>query len=218
MLQHIVNEVMIKRDDRIKLIHKAALGTNYHDYNKLHPEDKIPTTYVVFDEMASLGQLQGCTAEVKNQKLRILAYIKAIAQYGASLGVFLIMSLQRPTKDNLDPFLKSQASFIVSFRQNNKRSSDVALDDPNMAINLEQREFIYHTNKYSYGMVPLIYDKDIYNIIKDKLEPGHRTIFSDFNNMMNNSINGYEDIEEDNEVTINEFIEHTLDRNNENEI
>ena len=164
MLQHIVNEVMIKRDDRIKLIHKAALGTNYHDYNKLHPEDKIPTTYVVFDEMASLGQLQGCTAEVKNQKLRILAYIKAIAQYGASLGVFLIMSLQRPTKDNLDPFLKSQASFIVSFRQNNKRSSDVALDDPNMAINLEQREFIYHTNKYSYGMVPLIYDKDIYNI------------------------------------------------------
>ena len=218
MLQHIVNEVMIKRDDRIKLIHKAALGTNYHDYNKLHPEDKIPTTYVVFDEMASLGQLQGCTAEVKNQKLRILAYIKAIAQYGASLGVFLIMSLQRPTKDNLDPFLKSQASFIVSFRQNNKRSSDVALDDPNMAINLEQREFIYHTNKYSYGMVPLIYDKDIYNIIKDKLEPGHRTIFSDFNNMMNNSINGYEDIEEDNEVTINEFIEHTLDRNNENEL
>ncbi len=218
MLQHIVNEVMIGRDDRIKLIHKAALGTNYHDYNTLHPEDKIPTTYVVFDEMASLGQLQGCTAEVKNQKLRILAYIKAIAQYGASLGVFLIMSLQRPTKDNLDPFLKSQASFIVSFRQNNKRSSDVALDDPNMAINLEQREFIYHTNKYSYGMVPLIYDKDIYNIIKDKLEPNHRTIFSDFNNMMNNSINGYEDIEEDNEVTINEFIEHTLDRNNENEL
>ena len=87
-----------------------------------------------------------------------------------------------------------------------------------MAINLEQREFIYHTNKYSYGMVPLIYDKDIYNIIKDKLEPGHRTIFSDFNNMMNNSINGYEDIEEDNEVTINEIIEHTLDRNNENEL
>ena len=37
MLQHIVNEVMIKRDDRIKLIHKAALGTNYHDYNKLQP-------------------------------------------------------------------------------------------------------------------------------------------------------------------------------------
>ena len=69
MLQHIVNEVMIKRDDRIKLIHKAALGTNYHDYNKLHPEDKIPTTYVVFDEMASLGQLQGCTAEIKNQNI-----------------------------------------------------------------------------------------------------------------------------------------------------
>lgn len=193
MLNYLVDNVMAVRDRKIRPLRKRADGDNYHDYNKIN-EDKISTTYVVFDEMSSLFQTQGCSPTEKSQKIRIIQKIRSIAQYGAALGVFLIMSLQRPTKDNLDPFLKSQSSFIISFRQNNERSSDVALDDPKMALALEQREFIYHTNKYSYGLVPLITAKKVKKEIEYSFVPGHPTI-------LDNLENDFIDDEQDDNVT-----------------
>ncbi|MEG3042473.1 MAG: hypothetical protein RR891_10745, partial [Clostridium sp.] len=138
----------------------------------------LSTVYVVFDEMSSLFQTKGDCSEDKRMKEDIVKLIRRIAQFGASLGVFLLCSLQRPTVDNLDPFIKSQSTCIISFRQNNSKSSEVATDDATLALGLEQREFVFHTDINSYGIVPLVDNRKIYNFITPVLQANHRTIFT----------------------------------------
>lgn len=178
VLDHIEDK-MNERSETIKPFRKKAMADNYMDYNRIRPIDKMSTVYVVFDEMSSLFNTKGCTKEDKEVKEIIVSKIEKIAQYGAGLGVFLICSLQRPTVDNISSFIKSQCTCKISFRQNNSKSSEVALDDPSMALGLEQREFIYYTNNYNYGLVPLVDNKSIYKAIKPFLESRHRDLFRD---------------------------------------
>lgn len=178
VLDHIEDK-MNERSEAIKPFRKVAKADNYIDYNRIRPIDKMSTVYVVFDEMSSLFNTKGCCKEEKDFKEIIVSKIEKIAQYGAGLGVFLICSLQRPTVDNISSFIKSQCTCKISFRQNNSKSSEVALDDPSMALGLEQREFIYYTNNYNYGLVPLVDNKKIYGYIKPFLQANHRDLFRD---------------------------------------
>lgn len=178
VLDHIEDK-MNERSETIKPFRKKAMADNYMDYNQIRPMDKMSTVYIIFDEMSSLFNTKGCTKEDKEVKEIIVSKIEKIAQYGAGLGVFLICSLQRPTVDNISSFIKSQCTCKISFRQNNSKSSEVALDDPSMALGLEQREFIYYTNNYNYGLVPLVDNKSIYKAIKPFLESRHRDLFRD---------------------------------------
>lgn len=178
VLDHI-EEKMNERNETIKPFRKVAKADNYMDYNKIRATDKMSTVYVVFDEMSSLFNTKGCCKEEKEIKEIIVSKIEKIAQYGAGLGVFLICSLQRPTVDNISSFIKSQCTCKISFRQNNSKSSEVALDDPSMALGLEQREFIYYTSSYNYGLVPLVDNKVVYSLIKEFLEDRHRDLFRD---------------------------------------
>lgn len=180
ILEYLVDRVMLQRDNDIRPYRKKARASNYHDYNKLTYTDKMSTIYVVFDEMASLTQTKGDMAEIKTLKERVVFLTDKIAQYGASLGVFLVCSLQRPTADNISSFVKAQSTAVVSFRQNNQKSSEVATDDGKLALGLEQREFVYLlASKSSYGIVPWTKDIEIYELIKPFLKPNHRTIFDD---------------------------------------
>lgn len=187
MLQHLDNK-MNDRDKLIRPFRKKAMADNYQDYNKINKNNPLSTVYVVFDEMSSLFQTKGDCADIKSLKEEIVRLIRRIAQFGASLGVFLICSLQRPTVDNLDPFIKSQSTCIISFRQNNSKSSEVATDDSTMALGLEQREFVYKTNISNYGIVPLVDNKKIYSFIKPSLQPNHRTIFIDLKKLKNTKV------------------------------
>ena len=177
-LEYLVNVIMKERDSLIRPYRKKALASNYHDYNKITRGQKIKTSYLVFDEMASLYQVKGDPKCIKEVKERIIHLIDDVARYGASLGVFLISSLQRPTADNLSPMVKAQSTAIVSFRQNNTKSSEVATDDGNLALGLEQREFVYLlASSSSYGIVPWTKDIEAYQCIKSSLKPHHIDIF-----------------------------------------
>ena len=178
VLQHI-EEVMQQRSDIIRPFRKKAKADNYQDYNNIRATDKLSTIYVVFDEMSSLFQTKGCTQEQKKLKESIIAQVEKIAQYGAGLGCLLLCSLQRPTVDNISSFIKSQCSCKISFRQNNSKSSEVALDDPSMALGLDQREFVYYTKTYNYGLVPWVNNKDVYKFIEPYLQTNHRDLFRD---------------------------------------
>lgn len=178
VLDHIEDK-MNERSEKIRPFRKVAKADNYMDYNKIRPMDKMSTVYIAFDEMSSLFNTKGCCKEEKNIKEIIVSKIEKIAQYGAGLGIFLICSLQRPTTDNISSFIKSQCTCKISFRQNNSKSSEIALDDPVIALGLEQREFIYYTNDYNYGLVPIVDNKSIYTIIKPFLETNHRDLFRD---------------------------------------
>jgi DNA segregation ATPase FtsK/SpoIIIE-like protein len=54
-----------------------------------------------------LFQTKGNSDREKNIKEKISAYIETIAQYGASLSIYLYSSVQRPTVDNLPSFIKA---------------------------------------------------------------------------------------------------------------
>lgn len=178
ILDYLVNIEMPRRSKLIEPYRECAKASNFKDYNKINKSDKIVTTFVVFDETSSLAQ--ETNKDVKKIKDKIVFYMDEIARYGASLGVCLLTSLQRPTRDNLSPLVKSQCTTCISFRQNNSKSSEVALDDPSLALGLEQREFVYRlaSKDANYGLVPWVTDIELEKIIKKYKKP-HRTLFDE---------------------------------------
>lgn len=178
VLDYIVNEEMPRREKMIEPYRECAKASNFKDYNSLKKTDKITMTYVVFDEMSSLFQEKD--KEKKKIKDAIVYLTEEISRYGASLGVCLMCSLQRPTRDNLSPMIKSQCTSVVSFRQNNSKSSEVAIDDATIALGLEMREFVYRlaSKNVEYGIVPWVKDIELEEIIKPWKKP-HRTLFDD---------------------------------------
>lgn len=178
VLDYLVNTEMPRRSALIEPYRECAKASNFKNYNDLKHTEKIVMTYVIFDETSSLFQEQD--KGVKKIKDQIIFNMEEIARYGASLGVCLLTSLQRPTRDNMSPMVKSQCTTNISFRQNNAKSSEVAMDDSSIAIGLEQREFVYRlaSKDADYGIVPWVEDIELQDIIKKYKKP-HRTLFDD---------------------------------------
>jgi S-DNA-T family DNA segregation ATPase FtsK/SpoIIIE len=178
VLEYLVEIEMPRRSNLIKPYRECAKASNYRDYNALKHTEKIVMTYVCFDEMSSLFQEKD--GEKKKIKDKIVFYAEEIARYGGSLGICMINSLQRPTRDNLSSLIKSQCTTVISFRQNNSKSSEVAVDDPSLALGLEQREFVYRlaSKDVEYGIVPWVKDIELEKIIKP-FKKTHRTLFDD---------------------------------------
>ena len=176
MLEYIMN-LMNDRMKLIKPLRKHGKGNNISDYNKLNPNKKMPVVMVMFDEYASITDTSNNSKKVKLLKQQIVGKVERIAQFGRALGVFLTVCLQRPTAQMLSPFVKSQSNLRISGKQNNQKSSEVAMDDSNAALNLDQRTFVYKTLDYDYIKTPYINDKIILENIKPSLQPNHKTIF-----------------------------------------
>jgi S-DNA-T family DNA segregation ATPase FtsK/SpoIIIE len=178
ILDYLVNTEMPRRSNLIEPYRECAKASNYKDYNKLKKTEKMVMTYVVFDETSSLFQEQN--KETKTIKSEIEFFMEEIARTGASLGIVLLVSLQRPTKENMNTTIKSQCTTTISFRQNNSVSSNVAIDDSSIAMGLEMREFVYRlaSKDVEYGIVPWVKDIELQEIIKPYKKP-HRTLFDD---------------------------------------
>lgn len=185
VLSYVTSVLMPERDKLIRPYRKKAKADNYHDYNKLKKTEKIPTTLIIFDEMSSLYQINGEGGDEKKLKQAITELIDRIAQFGASLGCFLISSVQKPTVKNLSSFVKSQSTANISFRQNNSKSAEVATDDAKLPLGLKQREFVYYLDNWNYGIVPWINNQEVYEMIEPSLAPNHRTLFDDLKKMNN---------------------------------
>jgi S-DNA-T family DNA segregation ATPase FtsK/SpoIIIE len=158
LLEHVKKE-MDRRADLIAPMHERGLGNNILEYNKRYPERPLTFVHVVFDEMSSLIDIEGEDDDIKKKKKKIIKYVSEITQYGGSLGINGVFSLQRATHDKLPPFAKANCNLIVSFKQNNQKSSEVAIGDPSLALGLQQREIVYRTTDYDFSKVPLIEDR-----------------------------------------------------------
>lgn len=185
VLEYLVYTLIPLRNNLIKPYRKRAMVNNYHDYNNLSGVNKLETIYVCFDEMSSLYDKKGGTKESQTLKTQIGYLIDEIARMGASLGVFLMCSLQRPTADNLSTMVKAQSTINISFRQNNSKSSEVATDDASLALGLKQREFVYKDSEWKYGVVPIVDHKKLYEHLKPYVKPNHRTLFDDLDKLAN---------------------------------
>ncbi|MEX0084141.1 FtsK/SpoIIIE domain-containing protein [Clostridium butyricum] len=179
ILQYIVEKEIPERSKVIKPYRQKAILDNISEYNELKStKDKYPMILIVFDEMSSLFDKKGNNMEITRMKEKIEGYIQAITQYGASLSVYIISSVQRPTANLLPPFIKAMSNTLISLKQANSKSSEVATDDSKLAIGLPQRQLVYNLDEWEYGIVPLVNNKKIYEYIKPYIKP-HKTIFDE---------------------------------------
>jgi S-DNA-T family DNA segregation ATPase FtsK/SpoIIIE len=179
VLKYITEIILPDRIAKLKPYRKKAIVDNIYEYNELKKVfTKEPMILIAFDEMMSLFQTKGNSEKEKSIKEEISACIETIAQYGASLSVYLYSSVQRPTVDNLPSFIKAMSNIMISYKQANQKSSEVATDDNKMALNLKQREIVYHLDNWDYGLVPKVNNKKIYEYLKPYIKP-HRTLFDD---------------------------------------
>lgn len=187
MLKHCL-EKMNERDKLIKPMRKDFKGSNISDYNKLHPDRKLSVCWIIFDELASVMNKNGNSAEVKKQKENIIAMMELIARVGRALGIFLGCCLQRPKAESLSPDIKSQANLRISFSQNNSKSSEVAMDDAQIAVGLDERVAVYSCRATGYDFVktPYIDDKVIEKYVKPVSQRGHRNLFTDLKKIKKN--------------------------------
>jgi S-DNA-T family DNA segregation ATPase FtsK/SpoIIIE len=177
VLGHILGE-MEARDKLIRPLKKAGRGSNISDYNKLNPDKKLPYCFVTFDEMSSLFDVSGNDKETIKLKKDIINMLEQVWQYGRALGIYGIACTQRPTADKLSPYVKSQSNLMISFKQNNQKSSEVAINDSSIALCLPARVAVYLTTEYDYLKTPFITDKIIIKYIKNKLAPYHKNLFT----------------------------------------
>ena len=178
-LRYILEEVIPYREKLIKPYRKKAILDNMDEYNKLKKcINEQPMILLVFDETSSIYQTKGCSKEDVKLKDEIKGHINRIIQTSASLGIYTLISIQRPSVDSMPSLVKAQSNTIISFKQPNAKSSEVSTDSPTLSVGLEQREFVYKQNNWNYGYVPWIKNKEIYEFLKPNINPKHYTILN----------------------------------------
>jgi DNA segregation ATPase FtsK/SpoIIIE, S-DNA-T family len=113
MLEGIKRETE-KRQDILNM-HKCR---HIDDYNKKFPDTKLKYLILCIDEFVLLKK----EAEIK-------AEIEKLSCIGRALGIFLIISMQRPDAKAIDGQLKNNLTVRVSFQQSSAINSSIALND-----------------------------------------------------------------------------------------
>lgn len=100
MLQRVWKEIR----DRRKLMEEYEVD-HIDEYNKLNPDNQKPYILLAVDEVAMLQDEKECMTTVKK-----------ISGVGRSLGVFLMLSMQRPDAKVLDGKLKLNMTVRTGFK------------------------------------------------------------------------------------------------------
>lgn len=168
MLFHLV-EIIEKRDEQLKGYIYNGFCSNIYEYNEKIKKGKLKAKkwnymYLIIDEYASLMPESSFGAE-KEVKKAIQGVMERLIQIGRYVGLYIILSTQRATVDKLPSFIKANCCTIVSFKVNNRKSSEIALDSSE-AVNLKQREFISKIEAMSFGQTYNLTAKEIVDNIK----------------------------------------------------
>jgi DNA segregation ATPase FtsK/SpoIIIE, S-DNA-T family len=113
----IAGQIKKEMDIRSKLLQKHKVR-HIDKYNEL--EEVTRKKYILFciDEFVLL-----------KGETDVMNLIEEISCIGRALGVFLILSMQRPDAKAVDGQLKNNLTVRMAFKQSNKRNSDIVLGD-----------------------------------------------------------------------------------------
>ncbi|MGH1092954.1 FtsK/SpoIIIE domain-containing protein [Bacillus mycoides] len=109
MLQKVWKEIRERR----KLMEEYELN-HIDEYNKLHPDNQKPYILLAIDEVAMLKDEKECMTTVEK-----------IAAVGRSLGLFLMLSMQRPDAKVLDGKLKLNMTVRIGFKCDSAINSNI---------------------------------------------------------------------------------------------
>jgi hypothetical protein len=170
-LQEVVDnlrEIDEERQSRDSLIDPTKGVYSIKDYNKLNPDNKLPYIYVVIEEFSFLNVDKSDGPDDKKLKYESLDLIRGIAAAGRSAGVFLITSLQRPTKDSIPTFIKTLITTRVSLRIKDNASAEV-INGNNLPTKLGPREVVVRAYDEVIGYSYTIDHKILMENIKEKI-------------------------------------------------
>ncbi|HDW3056234.1 TPA: DNA translocase FtsK [Bacillus cereus] len=109
MLQKVWKEICERR----KLMEEYEVD-HIDEYNKLNPDKQKPYILLAIDEVAMLQDEKEC-----------MSTIEKISAVGRSLGVFLMLSMQRPDAKVLDGKLKLNMTVRMGFKCDNTINSNI---------------------------------------------------------------------------------------------
>lgn len=167
LFKYIKNE-MFQRN-RTFATSKRFCGSMY-SWNEMHPDKKMPLILLAIDEMTLYSPRKSDNERVAGMKQECVDILRQLLIEGASAGINVLFSLQRPDKESLDTTIKGQLGNIIGFYQPNSASSLVAMDDYSCTKLAKKREAIV---KYSDGeeLVKTLWlsHDDIRELLKDKI-------------------------------------------------
>ena len=163
--------IVNQRMEILEPIQERGKGDNIYDYNlalerKEIKGNKWKYMYFIIDEYASLMPESESDENNKKIKKAIQSNMDRIIQIGRYCGLYVVMGTQRATVDKLPSFLKAMSNVMVTFKVNNRKSSEIAIDTDE-AVSLRQRDFIAKTDEKYYGRTVNLYPK----MIDKYLEP-----------------------------------------------
>ncbi|WP_144597485.1 FtsK/SpoIIIE domain-containing protein [Bacillus cereus] len=109
MLQKVWNEIRERR----KLMEEYEVD-HIDEYNKLNPDNQKPYILLAIDEVAMLQDEKECMSTVEK-----------ISAVGRALGVFLMLSMQRPDAKVLDGKLKLNMTVRMGFKCDSTINSNI---------------------------------------------------------------------------------------------
>lgn len=120
-----------------------------YEWNEMYPNKRLPLLLASFDEMTLYmpkeSEKKSKEPEIRKlylQKLECIDLFTTLIVESASSGINIIFLLQRPDKESLPPFIKSQIGLKVGFYQPNSASSLVAMDSDSCSDLEMKREAI----------------------------------------------------------------------------
>lgn len=96
------------------------------DYNK-KAKDKIPVTLITFDEFSDFADTK--IKEIKDLNNEIKYKLQILASKGASTGIFIIVSTQKPLVDVVGSITRENLASRIGFRMSTKAGSKTILDN-----------------------------------------------------------------------------------------
>lgn len=134
-ITNLIAELLQECHHRYQLMFESGV-TNILDYNKLHPNKKLPVQFIIFEEFISYDNKQG-------QKL-----LRQLISLSRASGQFLILTAQRPDNTVIDNVLKANLSNRISFRTTTEANSKIILDVPGAELINIRGRFLYANDEY----------------------------------------------------------------------
>jgi|GEM_PF-1986852 len=172
-------------DNRIETFRRYGVK-NIKQFNKKFKNSpkKMPIVFLVIDEIASLYPNGEFDKEVAI-KSELFNNLCDMGRRVRKAGIFLLVGIQRPSRQVFNPELKQNLNIKLGFNQNNTASSLVAMDNEKVA-KIGRRNFLVEYGCEEHWARSLYIDDNIIKeTIKDSVVKNRQTL-DDFNSFLKN--------------------------------
>lgn len=154
LITYLYERLLERENEVLKVIKRSDEDINLDIYNK-KAKKKMPATFILIDEASTLFEDNG-TKEEKKLKETARHMCAEVAKRGRFVGMNLIVSQQRATKDELPRSIKINCNTQLTFNQTDARASEVAIGDSISALGLSPQVFVYKSGSSTpyYGKTP----------------------------------------------------------------